>query len=124
MTMASSCLILSTALALSTSTASAADVFFDPDAVKHSCVDESLGTTLPPGVPVHLTDVNTTHEEQTILLPPITSNTTIPNAGERTRSMCILHRWTLPLEDELEKRGFYYPSPPSPRKNPAATTPR
>jgi hypothetical protein len=49
MMMVSSRLILATALALSTSAALAANVFFDPDAVKHSCVVESLGTTLPPG---------------------------------------------------------------------------
>ncbi len=45
MMMVSSRLILATALALSTSAELAANVFFDPDAVKHSCVVESLGTT-------------------------------------------------------------------------------
>jgi hypothetical protein len=83
-----------------------AAVFFDPIAVKHSCVNVD-GSTLTPGVPVHLIDIDTSYEEQTILLKPIAP----APAGnvDGVTSMCVLHRWTRPLEDKLDKKGYYYP---------------
>ena len=105
---------LSPQLLLATLTTGA--IYFDPTAVKHSCVNETNGTTLTPGVPVHLLDVNTTYDEQTILLKPITPNTTVAGGGDGITSMCVLHRWTLPLEDKEAKKGFYFPLG---RSNPA-----
>ncbi len=87
MMIVSSCLILAMALALEMSDVSAANVFFNPNTVKYLCDNKSLGTILLPGIPVHLADVNTTHNEQKILLSPIMLNTTIPNARKRTKSM-------------------------------------
>jgi hypothetical protein len=95
-------------------TLSSAAVFFDPTAEKYSCVNDD-GSTLAPGVPVYLTDVDTRSSEQTILLKPIKPDTINNVGGEGnnntngTSSMCILHRWTLPLEDKLDKKGFYFP---------------
>ena len=47
------------------------------------------------------------NEEQTILLKPIAP----APAGnvDGVTSMCVLHRWTRPLEDKLDKKGYYYP---------------
>ncbi|KAL7554934.1 hypothetical protein ACHAWF_018496 [Thalassiosira exigua] len=85
-----------------------AAIFFDPAAVKHSCVNDD-GTTLTPSVPSHLSDVDTTYSEQTILLKPIAPDAVINDAGDGVTSMCVLHRWTLPMEDKAAKRGFYFP---------------
>ena len=84
-----------------------AAIFFDPIAVKHSCVNDD-GSTLPPGITVHLTDVNTNATAQTILLKPITPTTVISGNGDSNTSMCVLHRWSLPLEEKQNKKGFYY----------------
>ena len=84
-----------------------AAIFFDPTAVKHSCVNED-GSTRTPGVPVHLTNVNTDVSNQTILLKPITPTTVISGASDSDTSMCIFHMWTLPLEDKQSGKGFYY----------------
>jgi hypothetical protein len=85
-----------------------AAVVFDPIAVKHSCVNED-GSTLTPGVPVHLANINTASSEQTILLKPIRPTTVISgNDGYGITSMCIFHRWTVPLEDKQNKKGYDY----------------
>ena len=99
--------LISSQLILATVTSAA--IFFDPTAVKHSCVNDD-GSTLAHGVPFHLSDLNTTLEEQTILLKPISPDTTINDgAAPGITSMCAFHRWTLPLEDKDAKRGFYLP---------------
>lgn len=90
-------------------------IFFDPTAVKHSCVNEATGESLTPGLPVHLTDVDTTDAEQTILLKPITPRTNIdgvtnsPDKGAGITSMCVFHRWTLPMANKTEGKGYYFP---------------
>ena len=84
-----------------------AAIFFDPTAVKRSCVNED-GSTLTPGVPVHLTNVNTNVSNQTILLKPITPTTVISGTSDSDTSMCVFHMWTLPLEDKQNGQGFYY----------------
>ncbi|KAL7527224.1 hypothetical protein ACHAXR_004127, partial [Thalassiosira sp. AJA248-18] len=98
--------ILSSQLILATLTQAA--IFFDPTAKVHSCVN-SDGTTLTPSVPVHLTDIDTTFDEQTILLKPITPNTTIVSASDGVTHMCVFHRWTKPIEDKAAGKGFYFP---------------
>jgi hypothetical protein len=84
-----------------------AAIFFDPTAVKHSCVNED-GSTLTPGIPVHLTDINTEASSQTILLKPILPTTVVVGASYTDTFMCVFHRWTLPLEDKQNGKGFYY----------------
>lgn len=96
--------LLASQLILAAMTSAA--IFFDPIAVKHSCVNGD-GSTLTPGVPVHLADIDTSYQEQTILLKPI-APASVGN-DDNVTSMCVLHRWTLPLEDKLDKRGYYYP---------------
>jgi hypothetical protein len=86
---------------------SAVAIYFDPTAVKHSCVNDD-GSTLTPGIPVHLTDINTQASSQTILLKPILSTTVVLGASDSDTSMCVFHRWTLPLEDKQNGKGFYY----------------
>lgn len=90
-------------------TLSSAAIFFDPSAEKYSCVNDD-GSTLAPGVPLYLTDVDTRASDQTILLKPIKPDTVIVGGDEDgTTSMCTLHRWTMPLEDKLDKKGYYFP---------------
>ena len=86
---------------------SAVAIYFDPTAVKHSCVNDD-GSTLTPGIPVHLTDINTQASSQTILLKPILPTTVVLGASDSDTSMCVFHRWTMPLEDKQNGKGFYY----------------
>lgn len=95
-------------------TLSSAALNFTSTAEKYSCVNDD-GSTLSPGVPVYLTDIDTRSTEQKILLKPIKPDTVIAGGGgdnennNGTTSMCILHRWTSPLEDKLDKKGYYFP---------------
>ena len=98
---------LSSQLILATLTS--AGLFFDPTAVKHSCVDPVDNTTLTPNVPVHLEDIDTTYDAQTILLKPLTCDTIIAGGlGDGEYPMCVLHHWTRSLEDRAAKKGFYH----------------
>ena len=85
-------------------------VFFDPIAPVLSCINPDGTPFNTPGEPVHLTNINTTAEEQIILLKPIKPTTTIVGgSGDGITSMCVFHRWTLPLEDKEARRGYYIP---------------
>ena len=101
--------MLSITLQLMLVSLTSAAIFFDPTAVKHSCVNED-GSTLTPGVPVHLTNVNTNETSQTILLEPITPTTVISGTSDSDTSMCVFHRWTL-LEDRVavNPKKTHYP---------------
>jgi hypothetical protein len=100
-------MLFSIASQLMLASLTSAAIFFDPTAVKHSCVNED-GSTLTPGIPVHLTDVNTEASSQTILLKPILPTTVVLGASDTDAFMCVFHRWTMPLEDKQNGEGFYY----------------
>ena len=77
-----------------------AAIFFDPSAVKHACVSDDGNTTLPSRTPIHLTDVDTTNDEQTILLKPLSPSADPSDRDGGSSAMCVLHRWTLTMEDK------------------------
>lgn len=92
-------------------------VDFDPDALRFSCEDASAN----PSTPLHLSEIDTTYSEVTVLLDPIgsigvngTTNSTDNNstdvvADDNKGRMCILSRWTKSLEDKLLGDGYYFP---------------
>ena len=92
-------------------------VDFDPDALRFSC--ENASST--PSTPLHLSEIDTTYSEVTVLLDPIgsiglngTTNSTDTNstdvvADANKGRMCVLSRWTKSLEDKLLGDGYYFP---------------
>ena len=84
-------------------------VDFDPDALRFSCSDASAA----PSTPLHLSDIDTTYSEVTVLLDPIGSiglNATNSTDDDDSKGrMCVLSRWTKSLEDKLTGDGYYFP---------------
>lgn len=80
-------------------------LFFDPSAPVHGCASSNGTLTLEPASPFLLEDVDTAYDSVTLLLRPMVPSS---EGGDGTR-MCVLHRWTMSLEDKDAGRGFYFP---------------
>ncbi len=89
--------------------ASAAPVYFDPQAPKFSCADSSTNAIATPGTPVDIRakGVDTTSADKTILLSPVP----LPpgHAANGTGAMCLLSSWTASRDLKAQGLGYYYP---------------